>query len=1042
MLAFLPGISQGQSGSNYLVHSWPSDSGLAQNWVTGMVQSPDGYLWIGTRYGGLARFDGVRFVHFTPQTTPALRDVQVERLTMDTQGALWISMVNRSVTGMRAGRFELFRHPRTEPQARLESFLATAGTRTLFTAESGVIAELDRSRSTDGWRMLRPVPEALAEQYSVYPAKTFHQDRKGHLWYVGRDQRLARYSAEGEARLPDDLQFPGDPVHALAVDGSGVLWVATAKRIVSWDGRALTDHRPAAAGELGQVRQLAFSGDGGLWVLEAQRLRKLLRGSWKAEADPAMLLNCTHQRHHQLYGDSAGGVWVVTYGGGVLHVRADGTTHQLTGKDGLPSEAITCWLEDHEGNIWLGTAAGGIARIRERVFKAYGVADGLPEKMVRSVGVDTRGGVWAGTMSGQLARWDDGKFTALSLPPAQTTPIAGISVFPGRSGKVWIGGLYQGLLVYEGGKISRPVAGLEPWIIQVLFEDSRNAVWLGCRGQLVRIADGKARVFGGTMGFPIGVPAGAIAEDADGVMWIGTEQGDLWRYKDDEFTRFHPPAEWPSSQIISLQTDANGVVWAGTLGNGLLRFKDGGFARFTASEGLPDNNVSQLLDDGIGGLWGGTFAGVFHVRKSELNELAAGALERPGCSVYGTQDGLPALECTSGFNPACWRADDGRLWFSTVNGIASVNPAAVRFNRRPPNVLIEELTVDGKLDSNFTPDGETGGGLKVGPGKHFLQFRFTGLSLAAPDKVRFRWKLEGVDRDWQDIGIQRVIGCGPLEPGRYRLRVRACNSDGVWNDEGATVAFTVLPHFWETWWFKVVAVSVSIAVIILALRRRYRLSMERLKRENEVEQERSRIARDLHDDLGTSLTQIIMLSSLANRDQTPPEKARQLIEQVGGRSKEMVTALDEIVWAVNPKNDTLVALVRYLGHFAEEMLQPAGIRCRLDIPHGLPAHPLSAEVRHHLFLAFKEALNNCIRHSGASLVQLGVDLKPDEVIISIKDDGRGFDPESGPSEEDGDGLTNIPGRMADIGGHAEIQSAPGRGTTVTLRLPLAARSGR
>jgi signal transduction histidine kinase len=377
-----------------------------------------------------------------------------------------------------------------------------------------------------------------------------------------------------------------------------------------------------------------------------------------------------------------------------------------------------------------------------------------------------------------------------------------------------------------------------------------------------------------------------------------------------------------------------------------------------------------------------------------------------------------------------------------VNGITSVNPASVRFNHRPPNVLIEELDVDGRPGVKFAPDGGTGDTLEVGPGKHFLQFRFTGLSLSVPERVRFRWKLEGVDRDWQDIGNQRVIGCGPLEPGRYRLRVRACNSDGVWNDKGATVAFTVLPHFWETWWFKVVAVIVSIAVIILALRRRYRLSMERLRRENEVEQERSRIARDLHDDLGTSLTQIIMLSSLANRDQTPPEKARQLIEQVGGRSKEMVTALDEIVWAVNPKNDSLVALVRYLGHFAEEMLQPAGVRCRLDIPHGLPAHPLSAEVRHHLFLAFKEALNNCIRHSGATIVLLGVELKPDEVVISVEDDGRGFDPESGPHEEDGNGLINIPSRMASIGGRAEIQSALGSGTTVRLTLPLADRNGR
>jgi signal transduction histidine kinase len=213
-----------------------------------------------------------------------------------------------------------------------------------------------------------------------------------------------------------------------------------------------------------------------------------------------------------------------------------------------------------------------------------------------------------------------------------------------------------------------------------------------------------------------------------------------------------------------------------------------------------------------------------------------------------------------------------------------------------------------------------------------------------------------------------------------------------------------------------------------------------LQREREVEHERARIARDLHDDLGTSLTQIIMLSSLANRAQTPPDKARQLIEQVGGRSREMVTALDEIVWAVNPKNDTLVALVRYLGHVAEELLQPAGIGCRLDVPNGLPTHPLSADIRHNLFLAFKEALNNCIRHSGTDRVLLGVELQPGEVIIRIEDAGAGFDLEARLAAGLGNGLTNIQKRMQDIGGRAEIKSAVGSGTTVTLRLPLAVAS--
>jgi len=284
-----------------------------------------------------------------------------------------------------------------------------------------------------------------------------------------------------------------------------------------------------------------------------------------------------------------------------------------------------------------------------------------------------------------------------------------------------------------------------------------------------------------------------------------------------------------------------------------------------------------------------------------------------------------------------------------------------------------------------------------------------------------------------------------LAPGEYQLHVRACNADGVWNDTGASLAFMVLPHFWETWWFKIVALFFSIAAIatiaLVSLRRRYHQSMERLKRQHEIERERARIARDLHDDLGTSLTQIIMLSSLANRTQTQPEKARQLIEQVGGRSKEMVTALDEIVWAVNPKNDSLVGLVRYLGHFAEELLQPANIACRLNIPPNLPTHPLSAEIRHNLFLAFKEALNNSVRHSGTALIRLSVTLKPDEVIVQVIDEGKGFNPETTGASHQGNGLVNIQKRMEQIGGSAQVQSVVGQGTTVSLHLPLTVHRG-
>lgn len=418
--------------------------------------------------------------------------------------------------------------------------------------------------------------------------------------------------------------------------------------------------------------------------------------------------------------------------------------------------------------------------------------------------------------------------------------------------------------------------------------------------------------------------------------------------------------------------------------------------------------------------------------------MAIGQTTGVPCRVYRQFDGLPALECSGGFNPACWRANDGRLWFSTANGLVSVNPREARFDAGPPKVRIEELLVDGK--PRTLPATIGGKELAIEPGRHYVQFRFTALNFTAPDSVRFRVQLEGGDPQWQDTGGQRIFGYGPLMPGSYKFRVMACNSDGAWNGEGTALAFTVKPYYWETWWFEAVlgltAFSVLGVTVALTQRRRYKSRLERLQREQAVERERARIAQDLHDDLGTSLTQISMLSALANRENTPAAESKEIIQQVRGRAKEMVTALDEIVWAVNPKNDSLMELINYLGYFAEEFFRSTSIRCRLEIPERLPSPPLSSEVRHHLFLVFKEAINNVARHSGASEVLLRVANTETEALISVEDNGHGFQQGENHEGREGNGLRNMMARMEQIGGHTRIRSIPGSGTIVELHLPF------
>jgi signal transduction histidine kinase len=646
-------------------------------------------------------------------------------------------------------------------------------------------------------------------------------------------------------------------------------------------------------------------------------------------------------------------------------------------------------------------------------------------------------------MSGELAHWQNGRFVNVRLPALENQPNESITVFPKSNGGVWIGSLNNGLWQFDNGRLSRLTAPESD--VRVLFGDSKAQLWLGRLVNLFCLTNNSGfKYFGSGEGFVDSHAIGAIAEDADGAIWIGTGPGELWKYARGKFSRFTPPAEWPAVRFSAVLPDTNGVVWIGTLGGGLLRFHDGRFTRCLKTDGLPDNNVSQLLDSHDGCLWGGTYAGIFRANKNDLEAVADGKNARLPCRVYGEFDGLPALECSSGFQPACFRSIDGQLWFATANGVTSVDPSKTVPNRIAPAVIIEEMLVDGRpvdVPAHIGVPLQTAQSsrpINISPGRHYVQFRFTGLSFVAPDGVRFRVKLEGGNDQWQSTEGERHIDYGPLAPGDYRFRVIACNSDGVWNEDGDTLAFIVLPYFWETWWFKASLGLATLAIFAIAAaliqRQRYRRRLEYAERQRAMEHERTRIARDLHDDLGTSLTQIGMLSALANREETHADEAKELVQQVRGRAREMVVALDEIVWAVNPKNDSLTGLIGYLGHFAEEFFRSSNIRFRQDMPPQIPSVPVSAESRHHLFLAFKEALNNTARHSGATQVQLRVEIFENEVVVRVEDNGRGF--ETVVAAPQGNGLTNIKRRLEQIGGWAEIRSTPGQGTTVTVHAPL------
>jgi signal transduction histidine kinase len=380
-------------------------------------------------------------------------------------------------------------------------------------------------------------------------------------------------------------------------------------------------------------------------------------------------------------------------------------------------------------------------------------------------------------------------------------------------------------------------------------------------------------------------------------------------------------------------------------------------------------------------------------------------------------------ECNGGFQPAGWKTREGILWFPTVDGFVSIDPSRMAENRPPPAVVVEQIVADGR---EFAPGSEAAV-LAVAPGRGNLEFQYTGLSFLDSGSIRFRYLLEGFDETWREAGTRRTAYYTNVPPGRYRFRVSACNNAGAWNEEEAIVALRLAPHYYQSWWFFAVC-AVAIALVAYALHR------YRVNRILELERVRTRIATDLHDDIGSSLSQIAILSEVLRHKVPPGDPSLDgTISQIAGSSRELVDSMSDIVWAINPKRDNLDDLVFRMRRFASDALTARNIAFSFRAPSGESALALGPDLRRELYLVFKESLNNVIRHSDCDRVEIVLETEGGRLVLTIRDDGRGFDTGE---EAEGQGLASMARRAERLGGTFRVESNPAAGTTVTLEMPL------
>jgi two-component system sensor histidine kinase/response regulator len=741
------------------IDTWRQPQGLPQNSVKAILQTRDGYIWIGTK-GGVSRFDGVQFTTFDDRNTKELRESEIWALEEGNDGSLWIATYGGGLTRLKNGQF------------------------TNYSIKEGLSGD------------------AIAE---------LCKDAEGAIW-IATEQGLARFKDEHLTSFTIKDGLTSNTVRGLYTDNDGSIWIGTNKggvhrfkegrlekiKVDNLDGRAV-------------VEEFARDRAGRLWIATSQGMFCLKGEKWdRYTTERGLSSNATYTA----YVDDKGDLWVGNQAGLDKYQPAtDSFTNTVT------TLGINTIYKDREDNLWIGDANDGLSRLREGLFTSITKADGLPDDITLNVLQDERGTIWIGTTKG-LAYRQNGHLGPFPLPNLKTD-LQVTSLGTGRDGSVWAAAgdqLFQ--LRYENCANSSclPRAtqithkGLEGASIKIIFADRDGAIWIGTAFDGVFVyKDGQFTSYSTRNGLTNNAVRG-IVQDRDGSMWIGTKGGGLTNLKDGKFTNYTTADGLANNGVQSLYIDRSNTLWIATR-EGVTRLKDGLFSTVRAGDGLFSSFVYSFVEDDRGNLWMGCSKGIFRVPMAQLEDFFAGKIKAISSVSYGLEHGVSSTVAVVAQSPLSFKTTDGKVWFATLKGISVVDPQRLLVNDVPPIVHIEQVIAD--HDGIARPSGSL-----LEPGRGDLEFRYTALSFIAPEKVQFRYKLEGYDSEWIYAGNRREAYYSNIPPGTYTFRVVAVNGDGIWNASGDVFTLELAPHFYQTYWFYAVCFLLVALVIFLAVRLR------------------------------------------------------------------------------------------------------------------------------------------------------------------------------------------------------------------------------
>jgi signal transduction histidine kinase/ligand-binding sensor domain-containing protein len=1003
VIALLLPIDQA-SGQTPSLRHYDVEDGLAHSIVGTIYQDKKGYMWFGTAEG-LNRFDGYRFKTYGVED--GLPSAHITSITEDPQGRLWI--------GTFAGIARMLDDP-----ADQAAHQGGPGKKTFVSYRVGT------SGSSNG------VDSLLF-------------DRNGTIWCASDDVYRAIPDRNGDLKFEVVIKRSSDPFdYRSLADREGRLWFGRQHELIEFiqgetirygaaDGLPLEPSFSRASSTMVEERVIGIIQDSRGRIVAANR-RNIFefipsdksiekRGRWRRlslelQADREIL---------SLAADAQGRLWIGTTRG-LIRYSEEGSTPKITAQ-GLDEAQVSTTFEDRQGNLWIGTGDHGLYKSSGDFIINYTKADGLPDQSISYLIEDRQGRMYARMETGGVVDLTTGKFDV--VPGSLLNPFKSSwrKMLYDSRGDYWqltTDGLYHfkgPRLDFRAGK-KITTADRDTQFGLGIYEDPAGRIWCGGYRSLFMLDrnDNERAVFKRIpLDSSIGIPSDkdpallhCAISDRSGALWFGWHN-DLGRYKDGKMVLFEPSEGLPAISPRTFFVDSRGWLWISIANAGVSVTRDPAaehpkFTNYSVHNGLSGNTIGSIAEDDVGRIY---LTGIGLDRL----DPASGHIRH-----FNVADGLVGTYLRQVFKDHL-----GNMWIAASTGISKLDPRLERVTTAPPSVYFSHIQVAG----DDLPVSETGaehiGPIELPAARNNLLVEFVGLNFQGEGELRYQYKLEGVDKDWSAPNEQRSLTYARLGPGSYRLLVRAINAEGRVNDAPSIIEFRIIPPFWQRLWFILFATLLIASAV-------YRLYQYRVRRLLQLERVRTRIATDLHDEIGSNLSLIAMIGDLAKR-QMPHEDSQvaRWLSLIANTSRESVDSMSDIVWVVNPNKDRLIDLTVRMRRVADEMLTARDIAFNFDAPGETEDLKLGANTRREVFMIFKESINNLARHSQCTRAEIEFKLENNRLLLKVSDNGKGFDPAS---ERAGNGLVSMRRRATDLDGELEIESGSSSGTTVTLRVPL------